>query len=568
MAKNSTDRGVKMPTIEVSHKDLCNLIGKKLTVRELECLLDYAKGEIEVVEGDLLRIEIKDTNRPDLWSAEGIAREIRGRLIKGGLPNYKVGKSKIVVRVDDKVAKVRPLTVCAVATNLKLNEAALSQLIQLQEKISVNFGRDRREVAIGVYDLNRIKPPIEYTTIEPDGIKFVPLDFTEELTPKEILKLHPKGKEFGYLLKDCKEYPMFIDKVGNVLSIPPIINSAYTGKVTEKTNSVFIECSGFNFKFLIPALNIIVTALADRGAKIQTVTVVYPDKRIVTPDLSPKKASVDIGYANKISGLSLTANQMCKLLRQARYDTKVKNGRIFLCYPAYRQDIMHQRDIVEDIIISYGYNRIEAVAPKLVTIGRMDRKEWFTEKVAELAIGLGLQEILSYTLTNKENIFKRMNLEPSPTAEIENPISSNWCIFRTWLLPSLMEFLSHNKHVEYPQKIFEVGDVVVVDKKKETRTKDVRKFACAIAATTACYDDISSVLDAVLRNLGVNYKLKAMKHNSFIRGRVAEVFMKKNKKIESIGFVGELSPIVLTNWGLEMPVAALEIDLDSILASL
>jgi phenylalanyl-tRNA synthetase beta chain len=553
-----------MPTVEVSLKDLRRLVGKKMSLQQLkdEFIL-YSKAEVDEVEGDLIKLDVKDSNRPDLWSAEGIAREIQGRITKKkGLPKYKLGKSKVVVKVDRKVSKVRPLTVCAVAKGLKTNEDVLSQLVQLQEKVSVTFGRNRKEVAIGTYDLHKIKSPIRYTTVKPEGIKFVPLEFTKEMTPKEILKQHPKGKEFGHLLKGCKEYPIFIDSKGNVLSIPPIINSDYTGKITKKTRDLFIECSGFNFKFLIPALNVIVAALADRGAKIQTVRVIYPNRRISTPDLTPKKAYVDVDYANKVSGLNLSASQMRKLLEKARYKTKSakRSKRIEVMYPAYRQDIMHQRDVVEDIIVSYGYNRIEPIVPKFATVGSVSSKEVFSNRVAEVATGLELQEILSYTLTNKENLFKKMNIRAADIAEVENPVSLNWCVFRNWMLPSLMEFLSNNQHVEYPQRVFEIGDVVVLDKTRETKTRDMRKLACAIASPKASYEEISSVLDALLTNLGVKYKLKATEHKSFISGRVAEILA--NKK--SIGFVGELSPVVLSNWQLEMPVAAMEINLEEI----
>jgi len=550
-----------MPTIEVSHKDLCKLIGKKLTVEEMKDVISFAKGEIESVNDDLLKVDIKDSNRPDLWSSEGIAREIQGRITKNkGLPKYKVGKSKVIVKVDKKVSKVRPLTVCAVAKGLKIDEDVLSQMIQLQEKVSVTFGRNRKEVAIGAYDLHKIKPPITFTTVKPDGIKFVPLEFTEKLTPKEILERHPKGKEFGHLLKGCEEYPIFIDSAGNVLSLPPIINSDYTGKVTEKTKDLFIECSGFDFKFLMPALNVVVAALADRGAKIETVKVVYPNKIVNTPDLAPKKAIVDAEYTNKVSGLGLAARQMCQLLEQARYKTKLKGKRIHVLYPPYRQDVMHQRDVVEDALISYGYNKIEPVIPKLATIGGIDEKEIFSNVVANVMVNLGLQEVLSYALTNKENLFKKMNSKEERIAEIENPVSANWNVFRNWLLPSLMEFFSNNQHVDYPQKIFEVGDVILVDEKQETKTKDKRKLAAAISDSKVDYYDVLAVLDAFMSELNKKYKLQKGSHPSFIEGRVAKILV-ENKVV---GIIGEVHPYVLENWKLEMPVAAFEIDLEEV----
>lgn len=548
-----------MPTLEVSYSDLCSLIGKKLTIDELKQYILFAKAEIDAVEDDLMKIDSKDTNRPDLWSAEGIARELRGRLTDDkGLPKYKIEKSDLTVNVDKKVSKVRPLTVCAVAKNLKMDEATLSQMIQLQEKVAGTFGRGRKEVAIGVYDFSRIKSPIKYTTAGLDK-KFVPLDFEEEMSIKEILEKHPKGKEFGHLVEGLKEIPIFVDSVGEVLSIPPIINSNFTGKVSEETREVFIECSGFDFKFLMPAMNVLVAALIDRGAKVEAVKVVYPGKVIFTPDLTPKKTSVDVDFVNEISGLKLSSKEIIKLLEQARYDVvKIKGKKIELLYPAYRQDIMHARDVAEDVIISYGYNKVEPELIKFKTRGEINKSEILSETVIEKMVELGFQEILSYTLTNKENLFNKMNLKEEKVVEIENPVSLNWNVFRRWLLPSLMEFYSNNQHVEYPQKIFEVGDVILIDEKLETRTRDVRKMAGAISNSKVSYDDIAVVLEAFLSSLKIKYKLRKTNHPSFIVGRVAEILV-KNK---SVGFVGEIHPSVLKNWQLDMPVAAFEIGLE------
>jgi len=547
-----------MPTIGASYKDLCKVIGKKIPVEELKDLILYSKGEIDEIDGDLLKIDIKDSNRPDLWSTEGIAREIKGRLEQIGCPKYEIKKSDVVVSVDKKNKGVRPYTVCAVVKNLKIDLDVLSQIIQLQEKIHTTFGSNRKEIAMGIYDYDRIKPPIRFTTFKPEGIKFAPLDFEEEITLKEILEKHPKGKEFVHLLTGYEEYPIFIDANNKVLSMPPIINSNYSGKITEKTKNAFIECSGFNLKFLVPALNVVVAALTDRGAEIQSVKVIYPKKVMITPDLTPKKTSIDIDYVNKISELNLSGKEICKLLQQANYDTELKGKKIELVYPAYRQDIMHPRDIVEDVIISYGYNKIEPIVSKLKTESGIVEKEMFSNKVSEIMTSLGFQEILSYTLTNKENIFSKMNLKEETVVEIENAVSANWNVFRNWLLPSMMEFYSNNQHVKYPQNIFEVGDVVLIDEKQETKTRDIRKLSAAMADSRAGYEKIAAALDALLNKLNVKYLLKKTRHDSFIEGRVAEIIV-KNKPI---GIIGEIHPYVLKKWKMEMPIATFEINLE------
>lgn len=547
-----------MPKLEISYSDLCSLIGKKIPIEKLKEDILFAKGEIDGVDGDLLKVDLKDSNRPDLWSAEGVAREIQGRLTnKVGLPDYKIGKGNLVVQVDKKVSTVRPLTVCAVVKGLKMDKNVLSQMIQLQEKVATTFGRNRKEVAIGVYDFHKIKPPIRYTTVEPDGIRFVPLESKEKMTPKEILEKHPKGKEFGHLLDGCEEYPIFIDADNQVLSLPPVINSDYTGKVEENTKDVFIECSGFDFKFLMPALNVLVAALADRGGRVESVKVEYPDKSIYTPDFTPKKASVDVGFFKKISGLDLKPKEIVKLLLQARYKPTLKGKRMEVLYPAYRQDIMHPRDVVEDMIISYGYNKIEPLPIKHKTVGEISEIEKTSDGVAKIMVKLGLQEIMTYTLTNKDNLFRKMNVNGEKIVEIENPVSLNWNVFRNWLLPSLMEFFSNNQHVKYPQKIFEIGDVVIIDEKQETRTRDRRKLAAAIADSKVGYEDIAAVLDELMKNRKNKYKLRRGSHPSFIEGRMAEIVI--DNKV--VGMIGEIRPEVLQNWKLEMPVAVFELEM-------
>jgi phenylalanyl-tRNA synthetase beta chain len=551
-----------MPTVEFSLKDLQKLLGVEIPYEELEERgILFAKGEIESFFDGQLRVDIKDTNRPDLWSVEGIARELKGHYgIEEGLPNYEVKESDVKMIVEAKVEEIRPKTVGAVVTGLEFDDEAIRQTIQLQEKIHQTYGRNRELVAIGVYDYDKIIPPIRYTTVKPDGIRFVPLDFDRELTPREILKLHPKGREYGHLINKFDEYPLMIDSKNNVLSIPPIINSAYTGKVTPETENVFIEMTGKKLDRLMVALNVIVAAFHDRGGEVHSIKVVYPQETIVTPDFTPKKFEMDIKECRRILGLDLAEEEIIRLLRKSRYNAYSENGKIQVEYSPIRDDIMHQRDIIEDVAIAYDINKIEPEPPMISTIGKEDEKEEFCNSIREIMIGLGLQEILTFSLTNKDYLFKRMNIEEEKVCEIENPISANWTTLRNWLIPSLIEFLSYNLHVEYPQKIFEIGDVVQIDETQETYTRTIKKLACAITDSKVSYEDISSILDALLYALGLDYKLAKIKHPSFIPGRVARISIKEH----TLGVIGEIHPQVLNNWTLEKPLCAFELDIDKI----
>lgn len=545
-----------MPKIEISQKDLCGLIGRKLSTEQITDYLLYAKTELDEVNGDTLKVDIKDTNRPDLWSTEGIARDIKGRLNEKGLPKFNVKKGKTIIVVDT-TSPIQPIAVCAIAKNLKIDEHFLSQIIQLQEKLSLTVGKNRKEISMGVYDLDKIKFPVKYTSMNKTKIRFAPLGHTKEMDALQILELHQKGKEFGHLMHGS-EYPVWIDGNGKILSMPPIINSNDIGNVTAKTRNVMIECTGYDIKFLQTCINILCAQMLERGAHVETVTCITGKKEVTMPNLEPKKFLTSSEYIKKVLGMPLTEKEIINLLEMARYRCKIAGKRIELLYPGYRQDIMHERDVAEDVIISYGYNKIVPEPPKIITKGGVSEEQKKIDTIVEIMAGAGFQEILSYTLTNLDNLYSKMNTNGN-AIEIEKPMSANWSVFRTWLLPGLLEFLGKNQHVEYPHMIFESGTCVLMAN-TETRSKDVQKLAAAVSASTINYESISSVLDALLRNLGVSYKLKAARHPSFIEGRTAEIMIGK----DVIGYIGEIHPQVLNNWSLEKPVIAFEISLEEI----
>ncbi len=172
-------------------------------------------------------------------------------------------------------------------------------------------------------------------------------------------------------------------------------------------------------------------------------------------------------------------------------------------------------------------------------------------------IGIGFQEVLSFVLTNRENNFVKMNVE-GYSVEILNPTSSEYNICRTWLLPNMIKILSSNKHREYPQKIFEIGDCVLLDETKETKTKEIRKLAAVVSYDNANLTEMKSIVEAVLSSLGHKYEIKDYNHPSFIESRCGEILVNGKK----IGFFGEIHPNILTNWQLEKPVIGFEIKVD------
>lgn len=546
-----------MPGTTVFGSDLFSLLGRSLEDDEMRSAMMGCKAEVEGIEGDEIKLEIKDSNRIDLLSTEGIARILRGYLgIEKGMPKYRTRASGIEISVDHRVKTVRPYVVACCARGVELNEDILISYMNLQEKIHTTYGRGRRRMAIGFYDLDLIEPPITYTLTGPDENAFVPLGFEEAMTPGQILTDHPKGRDFAHLLKDFDAYPMLMDSRKQVLSMPPIINSNTLGKVAPETKNLFVEATGSDFEVLSLGLNVLATALADRGGRIESVKLVYGDKDLrETPDLSTESRELNHDHCNKLLGLNIGKRDMVDLLRRARFDARYSDGSIHVRIPPYRGDIMHETDLIEEVAIMYGYDRIEPIEPRIPTIGRTDRLEDFSDSLRELMIGLGFQEILTFILTSPENVVDKMGNRKIEFVEIENPTTRTFSIFRPDLLPSVLEFLGHNAHVSYPQRIFESGDAVEF-LGGECRTS--RRLCFAWADSKVNFTQMKAVVESVLLSTGCSYEVEPLRVPAFIEGRAASITLDQG----SVGIFGEIHPEVLDAWQIPVPVLAAEINVD------
>ena len=555
-----------MPTIEVLFDDLQKLVGVRLPkkVEELDDVLYYVKGQVESFEGETVKIEIKDSNRPDLWNVEGIARCLRGALgVKEGLSGYTIeGSSEVKVLVDSRLEKIRPYIACSILRNVKLDDDVIREMMHLQDKLDQTYGRKRRRTSIGLYNFDLIKPPLRYTVAEPAEVSFVPLDSNEEMTLGEIIKRHPKGLEYGDIIRKHRYWPILMDEENRVLSFPPIINSDDLGKITEEVENVLVEVTGTVLQNLLNTLTIVSLSLADRGGKIYSVEVDYPygkERQVITPKFENKLMVLRPSYVNEVLGLDLKTKTISRLLEKARYGVAgSRRDELTVIVPCSRMDIMHPVDIVEDIAIMFGYNSIKPEWPKLATIGGLSERESFSDLVREIMVGLGFQEALSFSMSTPQKLFDAMNLKRGTVVEVSNPRTTTYTCLRNWLIPGLMELLSHNTHVEYPQKIFEVGECVVFDEKNETKSQDIRRLACLIIHSSSNFSEIKATLDSLFLNLGIDYKLEDTSHGSFIDGRVGKILV-GNKEV---GIIGEINPAVIQEWKLGNPIAGFEINLN------
>ncbi|MCK5628203.1 phenylalanine--tRNA ligase subunit beta [Candidatus Bathyarchaeota archaeon] len=558
-----------MPTIELDFNEFKSLLGTSLEadVEKIDEILVLAKAEVKLFDKKeaLLSVELKDTNRPDLWSVEGLARALNYYLgNETGVKQYYVEKPIVDVSVDSHLSSIRPFIGCSIIRDVKLTDALIRGLMNLQTKLDMTYGRNRKKTSIGIYDFSLITPPLKYTVTTPDGIAFAPLGFEEPMTLAEILTNHPKGIEYGHIVNKHPVFPILLDSNKKVLSFPPIINSNDLGCVTEETEQLLVEVTGTNHETVLNTLKLVTLALIDRGGKAYSTTVHYPHNKttVVTPDFSNKQMKLSVSYVHRVLGLNFSGKLIRKLLEKAGFGIQdFDSENITVTIPCYRIDVMHPVDLVEDIGISYGYNNIEPLWRELPTTGRKRKEQSFLDIVSDLMIGLGFQEILSYTLTNPETLFVRMKCKKTPTMEIANPKVQTMTCLRNWLVPSLMEFLGNNQSIEFPQKVFELGKITVPDETKETKSRDEYRLAAAISHSSASFTEIKSVTDVFFLNIGLDWKIRKTKHSSFIEGRVGTAVVDRNE----VGTLGEISPEVLEAWNLETPTVAFEINIEKVL---
>ena len=543
-----------MPTVTLNKSVFEKLMGKKLTLEQLKDRIAMLGTDVEKIEGNEIHVEIFP-NRPDLLSEQGLARAMASFLgIRRGLRTYAITKGKQQVLIDKNLKDIRPYTVCAIVRGLKLDDEKIRTLIQIQEKLHTTFCRNRKKSAIGVYPLEHITLPIHFKACKPSEIRFRPLDMDRTMTAGELLELHPKGKEFGHLLHGLSRYPVFVDATGEVLSVPPIINSEHVGRVTTETTAVFVEFSGFDFPHLSIGLNILCAALADMGGKIESMELVYPDKKIRTPDFTPRKMKLDLGYITKRLGISLTEQQVTKLLACMGYGYAKGHALI----PAYRADVLHQVDLAEDIAIAYGYENFKECMPNIGTFGQQDQREVLKQKISQILTGVGMLEVNTYHLIDRAAQTTAL-LRNSTPIEILDPVSLEYNTLRETMLAPLLEVLKQNRRSAYPQKIFECG-AVFERGKTETGVREHHQIAAVFADNKADYTLAQQHVDYCLRMLAVPYTLHAASVPPFIEGRAAEIRIRG----KIVGMVGEFHPQVISTAGLEMPICGFWMELDAL----
>jgi phenylalanyl-tRNA synthetase beta chain len=542
-----------MPTVILNKTVFEELVGKELPLDELKDRISMLGTDLEGIQGDEIEVEVFP-DRPDMLSEQGFARAFSSFIgEKTGLRKYQVKKSGHTLLVKN-TPEYYPYAIAFIAKGIQLDKEKVRELIQLQEKIGMTMLRKRKKGGIGLYPLEKLSFPITFEGKNWKDVKFRPLESPTLMSVEEILEKHKKGKEYKHLMENWDKCTVFTDNNGVIMSMPPIINSHDVGKIEETTQDLFVECTGISLEVITFAINIFAASLADMGAEIYSIEVQHGDKTFDVPNLEPTKMKIDLPYINKLLGLKLTEEDAKRCLEKMGFG--YENGEVLV--PAYRADILHQVDLMEDIAIAYGYENFEHIIPNVSTIGEEAPLEILSRKIREILIGHGLIEAKNYHLVTKDELNSKMNREEDVVSLLNAVGEQNH--LRNEIIPSLMKTLRENQHHEFPQNVFEIGRTFWKEEDTETGIGEAERLAVLLCHEKTDFTQIKQILDALMNSLGIECTIKESEHPSYIEGRVGEMWVGDSK----LGIIGELHPQVLTNWELVVPTVAFELDIEKV----
>lgn len=514
------------------------------------------------LQGEALVVEVT-AERPDLLAAEGFTRALN---IYQNQPPTRVSQlsdSGRQVTVDPAVLTIRPHLAALVVRQADLGDGGLEVLVQFQEKVTQTFGRQRRKIAIGVYDLSQVVGNLSYSALPLDQVCFTPLNSPGPMTARQILTHHPAGQLYGQTLAGHDQVPVLQDDRGTVLSLPPIINAAGVGEVTATTTDLFIDVTGVLAQTVMETLNILAHNFLDTGAEVQTVTIHGPTGSLVTPVLERRPITFSPRFLNEIIGTAIPKGQLGPIL--ARMDLEV-SGTDQVYVPTYRTDILSQVDIAGDLLVALGIESLQA-EPLAVKfhLGEAAPMPRLGLRLGDLAQRLGLMEVKSYILTDPDLLAHFGH----PYLQTSNAKSRTHSATRPTLLAGLLDILSRNINLPKPVNIYEIGEVVQVEAQpmgadfgkvvQGVDPQQVRErlhWGFASLDARASFSTAKAYLQTLLRALGCDYTLTTGEAPYYIPGRSARILIRG----EAAGEFGEIHPTLLNAFSFPEPVCAGELD--------
>ncbi|MGC8623580.1 MAG: phenylalanine--tRNA ligase subunit beta [Candidatus Micrarchaeia archaeon] len=529
----------------------------KFKLSDARLIDQITKMGFDVEDNNASEISVDITpNRPDLLDIYGFARALRYFMHRSKRFDYKVESNvpALSLSVGQNVKAIRPFISSFVAEGKGISENELKYLVNFSEKLGSIYGRNRKRLAMGLHDFSKIKPPVSYDAFS--DLTFIPLNESREMRFSDVLKENEKGISYSHTIRNVEGktfYPALVDAEG-VMSFIPIINSNRT-KLSTGAKSIFVDITGTSQYIIEKAADLFASVFIDLGYTISPVEVKYKSKAVMYPQMSSTTITIPASRIEENIGVRIGPNNIVSLANKMGYKAAIVGSNIRFVTPPYRLDIFNEQDVIEDIAIGYGYDYIQPEPIPSVQQGSLEDVTRLTGMLSKLMLGLGFSEMMNSYLTSEETNFDKMLIKhDSDYVKIKFSKEKQLNMLRNWILPQLIYNASLSQHEKLPQKTFELDMVFSLAGGK---TLEEYHLAGLIVDAKANFNEIKGIVEALLSTVGLQYSIKEDKMGSFIAGRQAGIYV-GNKKV---GFFGEIHPQVLSNFGLEEPATAFEINI-------
>lgn len=550
-----------MPQSTLSFARLNALLPAPVTAEELGELLFPSKAELKGVAGDELRLEVT-ADRLDLLDEGGLAAYLNGArgAAHGLLPlaSFAPGGPPATIEVDPSVVPLRPWVAGVLLDppdGASLDAGLLEEAVRVQELLHGTFGLDRRLASLGIYPAERFRFPLRYALEPLEAVRFVPLDGTAPTDGAAFFAEHPMAARYGAGGRDADRCLVLRDADRNVLSLPPVLNARPHGEARPGDGRLLLEATGTRAARVQDALGLLALVFVARGWRVAPVGVNRPegpdDGRSLFAHRTIPLAAAEL---EEVAGVRLPSSEVEHLFARARLGAHPAGHGWDVRVPPWRSDVLTSRDLVEEVVLARGVRPEEGVLPPSPTRGRRLPAARVRRAIAAALLGQGFVPLCRPVLAPERIV--RLLGRPSALA-VANPVSEQYGFLRDALQVTLLGSLERNVRSPYPQRLSEVGPVVVADPGSETGGSTRHRAGFVLAAEAAGFAEAAAGLDYLLGTLGVRGVREPADLPGTIPGRAARLRLAG----EPVAEVGEIHPRVLDELHLPVPVAWAELDL-------
>lgn len=273
--------------------------------------------------------------------------------------------------------------------------------------------------------------------------------------------------------------------------------------------------------------------------------------------------------SNDLLGIDLSIEETAKYLESLEIETVIKEeGEILAKIPYFRTDLNIEADLIEEVGRLYGFHNIKAQSLSgSLTQGLKSEKRKFMDSLRLDTFALGFSEILTYSFIS-EKVYDKLNINKDhklrDIVKIINPLGEDFSVMRTTLLGNMLDVIRKNLNNKAEDlRLSEIGNSFIKD--EEGQINENALYTLSLVGEYDFYY-LKDVLINVFEKYNVeNYKfVKNIDNPIFHNGRCADIFVDDIH----IGVMGEIHPLVMSNFDISKRVYMSEINLDLMMASI